>query len=359
MNMSCYREDVGLAFDRLTTFWQGGDIGRPAMLITVPRAEPIEAIPIMPEPVGWSTHYSTRDFDYRINLAARACINTHYLGEAIPHISPDLGPNCLALYLGCRGVEGIDTVWFEPFIDEPEQARFAFDPDNFYWDFTLRLAREQVEMGKGKFLTAFPDLIEGLDTLAAMRDTQTLLLDLMDRPAWVHQSLQTITERYFQYYDILYDLIKDERGGSHFWAWAPGRMAKFQCDFSAMISPDMFAEFMVPILQTMTERVDYCIYHWDGPSAIRHHDHLLALPGIDMIQWTPGAGAQSVADKQWWPLYHKTIDAGKKMALLQFPDIEGLRALKTEFGSKLKHFLISIQAQSRCEAEEILQIVSE
>ena len=354
-----YREDVDQAFDRLTTWWQGGDIGRPAMLITVPRERPIEPVPVMPEPVGWTSRYSTRNFEYRVNLAARACIQTDYLGEAIPQISPDLAPNCLALYLGCQGVEGEDTVWMEPCIERPETARFEFDPQNFYWNFTLRLAKKQLDIGQGKFLTSFPDLIEGLDTLAAMRGTQPLLVDLIDRPEWVHQALEQITDRYFEYYDILYNLIKDSREGSHFWAWAPGRVSKFQCDFSAMISPAMFKEFMVPILQRMSERVDYCLYHWDGPGAIPHHDHLLSLPKIDMIQWTPGAGAETVADQRWWPLYHKTIDAGKKMALLQFPGVDNLRLLKTEFGPKLKQFLISIQAESHAEAEAILEIVGE
>ena len=354
-----YREDVDGAYDRLTTWWQGGDIGRPVLLITSKRATPIEPIPIMAEPAGWSTRYSTSNFAYRVNLAARACINTDYWGEAIPQIAPDLGPNCLALYLGCRGVDGIDTVWFEPWIDEPETTAFIVDPRNFYWDFTLRLAQQQLALGQGKFLTSFPDLIEGLDTLAAMRGTQKLLFDLLDRPAWVQSALQQITARYFDYYDPLYELIKDERGGSHFWAWAPGRLAKLQCDFSAMISPAMFAEFMAPVLQAMTARLDYCIYHWDGPSALRHHDHLLALPRINAIQWTPGAAAVSVADKAWWPYYHKTIEAGKKMVLLQFPGVDQLRALKAEFGPKLKHFLISIEVQSRQAADALLQMVSE
>lgn len=359
MSPRLYRADADAAFARLTTWWQGGDIGRPVMLLTTKRAEPREPIPALPEPAGWSTRYSTRDFGYRINLAARACINTDYWGEAIPQIAPDLGPNCLALYLGCHGVEGLETVWFEPVIERPEDARFHFDGDNFYWNFTLRLAQAQLAIGQGKFLTAFPDLIEGLDTLAALRGTQPLLYDLIDRPHWVHTSLQQITERYFVYYDILYDLIKDDLGGSHFWAWAPGRLAKLQCDFSAMISPAMFKEFMVPVLQTMTDRLDYVIYHWDGPNALRHHDHLLALPGIDVIQWTPGAAAASVADKQWWPYYHKTIEAGKKLALLQFPSVEQLRTLKIEFGPKLKQFLFSMEAASPAAAEAILHLVSE
>ena len=160
MDALLYREDIAQVYDCLTTWWQGGDIGRPAMQLTIRRDEPIESIPQLPVPPSWVTHYSTGDFAYRANLAARACIHTQYLGEAVPHTSPDLGPNCLA--------------------------------------------REQLDLGAGKFLTAFPDLIEGLDTLAAMRGTQQLLIELLERPAWMQQSLRQITELYFRYYDALY-----------------------------------------------------------------------------------------------------------------------------------------------------------
>ncbi len=351
-----YRPDMDAVRERLTAWWNGGDLGRPAMQITAPREAPLEEIAAMPEPAGWLTHYSVSDYAYRVNLAARACIHTHYLGEAVPTVSPDLGPNCLALYLGCTGVDQPGTVWFEPCIDAPETARFAFDAGNFYWQFTLRLAREQAQMGRGKFLLSFPDLIEGLDTLAAMRGTQDLLIDLLERPEWVRDSLLKITSLYFNYYDILYKLIKDERGGSHFWVWAPGRVAKFQCDFSAMISPRMFGEFMAPVLREMTARVDYCLYHWDGPGAIPHHDHLLGIDEIDMLQWTPGAGANATVDPRWWPLYHKTVEAGKKV-MIGVDSVEGLGALKKEFGVKLKQFLINFSASSLAEGEQALELV--
>jgi len=82
---------------------------------------------------GWVTDYSTTDFAYRVNLSARACCRTHYLGEAVPHVAPDLAPNCLALYLGCKGVETVGTVWCKPCMTSPETARFKYCPDNFYW----------------------------------------------------------------------------------------------------------------------------------------------------------------------------------------------------------------------------------
>ena len=352
-----YREDMDEVRERLTTWWGGGDIGRPAMQITAPRPEPLEHVEPMPTPEGWVTDYSITDFAYRVNLSARACTRRFYLAEAVPCVAPDLAPNCLALYLGCRGVDMPGTVWCEPCIESPETARFEFDPENVYWQFSTRLGREQLRLGNGKFLIQFPDLIEGLDTLAAMRGTAELLVDLIERPQWVHACVDPITECYFQCYDRLYEMFKDEVGGSIFWAWAPGRMAKLQCDFSAMISPDMFGEFMAPVLRTMCARLDHCMYHWDGPGALEHHDHLLALDDLDMLQWTPGAGQEPTDHPCWWPYYHKTIDAGKKL-LIGCGSAESLKALKKEFGQGLKQFLIGMGAQSPAQAEELMRIAT-
>ena len=355
-----YRQDMDAVRARLRTWWDGGDIGGPVMQVTAPGAPVLEDIPRMPEPAGWITHYSTSNFAYRVNLSQRTGIGTHYLGEAVPVTSPDLGPGCLSLYLGCRGVDSPGTVWFEPCMSRPEDARFEYDPKNFYWDFTLRLAREQLRIGRGKFLLQFPDLIEGLDTLAAMRGTQELLEDLIERPDWVHSCLRQITDRYFHYYDILYNLIRDEIGGSVFWSYAPGRMAKFQCDFSAMISPDMFGEFMVPVLREMCQRVSYCIYHWDGPGAIPHHNHLLSIPDLKAIQWTPGSGVDREWHPRWWPMYHKTLDAGKGLWLGVYgATIDDLRALRKEFGHQLNRFVLVTRAETLAQAQEMIKVVSD
>ena len=353
-----YREDMDEVRKRLTTWWNGGDIGRPAMDVQAPRPEPIEHIEVMPEPEGWSSDYSTSSYEYRVNLAARACVNKYYLGEAVPVVAPDLGPGCLGLYLGCSGVETLGTVWFKPCMESPEDARFEFDPESFYWQFTLRLARDLLRMGKGKFLPKFVDLIEGLDTLAAMRGNAKLLVDLLERPDWVHGCLRQITDRYFDYYDILYDMFRDEVGGSYFWAWAPGRASKLQCDVSAMISPEMFGEFMVPVLTEMCERMPYSMYHWDGPGALPHHDHLLSIAGLPLIQWQPGAGQPPTWHRTWWPLYHKSFDGGKKM-LVRCETIEHLSGLKREFGEEFKQFYIWMETGSLKDAEESLRVASD
>jgi hypothetical protein len=153
-------------------------------------------------------------------------------------------------------------------------------------------------------------------------------------------------------------MMRDQVGGSVYWLWAPGRMAKFQCDFSAMISPAMFREFMVPVLTEMCERVSYCIYHWDGPGAIPHHDHLLSIPKLRMIQWTPGAGVETTGHKRWYHLYHKTIEAGKKV-FLYLETVAEFESLAREFGSKLKQFYLILSVPTLQEADRILALVSD
>jgi hypothetical protein len=149
-------------------------------------------------------------------------------------------------------------------------------------------------------------------------------------------------------------MLRDEVGGSHWWMWGPGRTVKLQCDFSAMISPAMFGEFMAPVLAEMCERVSYPFYHWDGPGAIPHHDHLLSIGPLRALQWVPGGGAVQCADPLWWPLYHKTIEAGKNV-FIHIWSKEQLLSLKREFGPKLQRFIINMSARTVKEAEELLR----
>ena len=357
-----YREDLDDVRARMRAWWRGEDIGRPVMMITCPATKPLEAIPYMSPPAGWLVDYSCRDYDYRVYLSKIQPGLRQYFGEALPIVSPLLAPGDLALYLGCYGKEMPNTVWCQPCIDDPEAAIFRFDPDNFYLQFALRLCREQVRLAQGKFFVCFPDFAAGLDTLAAMRGGEQLLVDLYDRPDWVRRSLRAITDLYFQYYDMFYEMIHDELGGIAYWAWAPGRLDKFQCDFSAMIGPEMFSEFMVPYLTEMCERVPYSMYHWDGANAVRHHDHLLSIPGLDLLQVGPGGeGAMGYPTDhpRWWPLIHKTLDAGKR-AYIGCCSIENFIALKREFGNRLHRCLIEIVTlQTAEEAYRLLDIASE
>ena len=249
----------------------------------------------------------------------------------------DLGPGSLALYLGSEPGFSWATVWFEACMkaDDPESFPFVkYDPENRWWKTHFDMVKYGAERAKGKGYMTVPDLVEGLDILAAMRDPQRLLYDLYDRPAWVHRWLDHLDGLYFDYFDRIYDVVKDENGGNSFTAfqvWAPGRMAKVQCDFCYLIGPDMFAEFVAPYLARQCARLDYSVYHLDGPACIPHVQHLVKIPKLNAIQWTPGAGAADLGDPCWYDLYHEVRAGGKGLLLLGVrPDL--IKPLLKEFG---------------------------
>ena len=108
----------------------------------------------------------------------------------------------------------------------------------------------------------------------------------------------------------------------------------------------------------MCQRVSYSVYHWDGPSAIPHLDHLLSIPRLNCIQWTPGAGAEGVLDRKWWPLFHRIIEAGKRVFAYADNAGEGLPAVKKEFGPRMNSFLIHCWAKDPGDSARLIESVT-
>jgi hypothetical protein len=130
----------------------------------------------------------------------------------------------------------------------------------------------------------------------------------------VHTSLAEINQAFFTSFDLIYEKIKDADGGNAFAAfqiWGPGKTAKLQCDFSAMISPRMFRTFVVPCLSSQAEWLDYSLFHLDGTTCIQHLDALLEIKALNAIEWTPQAGRPGGGSSEWFPLYRRIKAGGK------------------------------------------------
>lgn len=312
-----YNPNWNHAKKKFTGWWKGENSPTPLLQTLSHRNEPVEDVPEPPEPDLHEQRWL--DADWRIRSFEYRASRTLFGGDALPFFDPHLGPGTMALYLGCPPTWDERTVWYEPIYDDLKNAPLPeFDPDNRYFKWSLDTAREAKERLKGKALVAIPDLVEGMDILASLVGTEKLLYYMIDSPDVVHKFLERINELYFKFYDPIYEASKDEEGGSCFSAfsfWAPGRTAKVQCDMSAMISPDMFREFVQPYLREQCKKLDYAVYHWDGPDAISHLNALLEIDEIQAIQWTPGAGQPGPGNEIWWHLYKRIVDVGKSLMI--------------------------------------------
>ncbi|MEX0331828.1 MAG: hypothetical protein AB3N64_10435 [Puniceicoccaceae bacterium] len=268
-------------------------------------------------------------------------LSRHDFPESVlPIADTDIGPGSLCLFLGATALIEDDTVWFEPCWEEVEDVDeigpIHFNPDSHWWKITESTLRECVRLGDGKYLTGCPDLVENVDTLASLREPQNLLLDMLESPQWVEQKLQEATTAWIGAYGRIYDIIKLDDGSSAYGAfrlWGPGKVAKVQCDASAMFSEDMFRKFVVPELQRQCEWLDHSLYHLDGTQAVRHLDALLALEALDAIEWTPQAGIETGGNARWFPMYRRILEAGKSLQVVNVLEHEVkplLNAIGTE-----------------------------
>ncbi len=92
-----------------------------------------------------------------------------------------------------------------------------------------------------------------------------------------------------------------------------------QCDFSCMISREMFDEFQLPVLTEEINALKGNIYHFDGPDALQHTESLCSIDNLHMIQWQPGVGHY---DTDWTWLYEKIDSLGTGLVFQGFSGLD-------------------------------------
>jgi hypothetical protein len=334
MENDFWKSDWALTRERYEAWWQREGV---ILHLTAPRDEPrIPGIspdgiwggasgidPDYPltgqEPVSLETAWL--DPDRRVRLAEVHLARTFFGGEAFPYFDTHIGPGSLGLFLGAEAELAPDTVWYHPCITEPDtHPPLRFDPQQIWFVKHQAIIEAGLRRSEGRFLVGMPDLIENIDVLAALRGTQTLLVDMIERPGWVRQRVAEINAAYFAAFDHLFELIEDPWGGNAFCAfhiWGPGKTAKVQCDMAAMISPAMFGDFVVPVLSEQCAWLDYAMYHLDGTQAMIHLDQLLEIEALDAIEWTAQAGRPGGGDPVWYDLYRRILAGGKSVQIIE------------------------------------------
>lgn len=307
-----WKPDWGRARAVLASWWEGKSL---ALHVTAPRRVPWEEIP-PPPPADLRTRWL--DPRHRVQASLHHLSRTFHGGVAVPLVNTDAGgPGSLGLFLGAKGHLAETTVWYEPVIEDPEtHPPLCFDDSEEWWRIHEAVLREAEARSRGRCLVGFPDLIENVDTLAALRGNERLLMDMLERPTWVERRVEEINEAFFACFERIEALLRSPWKGNAWHAfgiWGPGRTAKVQCDFCCMISPAMFRRFVQPALTRQCAWLDYSLFHLDGTQAIPQLDNLLAIEPLRAIEWTPQAGLPGGGSPRWYDLYRRIRAAGKSV----------------------------------------------
>ena len=352
-----YKSDWENARSNLIKWWNGEGL---AIYLTVKRESPRFEI-VRPVPSG-NPELDWIDPNYRLALSEYEITWHDYWLEAFPYFDTQIGPGSLGIILGSKPHFVDETVWYKPIITDPQNYKIVeFKSDNnLIWQQHLSVIRKGLEKSNGRYLVGIPDLIENLDTLAALRGDQLLLIDLIEQPEWVLEKLAEINKAYFTVFELIFNLVKDQFGGnalSAFKIWGPGKTAKLQCDISATLSPRMFRKFALPYLTEQCDWLDYSLYHLDGTNCLQHLPLLLEINGLNAIEWTPQAGLPGGGSPNWFDLYKKIKEGGKSIQAVGVKPEEVVPLLNA-VGAKGVYLLLD-RSLSMTEADDFLKSIEE
>lgn len=276
--------------------------------------------------------------------------------DILPVANTQLGPGSLAAILGGVFEGGEDTIWIHPNPDFTDEIVFNLEHPN--WILHKELLKACKAKANGHYFVGMPDLMEGLDVLAALKGTDRVLLDTVMQPEILEQQMQQINDIYFKVFDELYDIIRegDEMAFCYFSSWAPGKMSKLQSDISTMISQDDYRRFVQPFIREQCQKIDYTLYHLDGVGAMHHLPALLEIEELNAIQWTPGVGEPQGGSPKWYDLYKKILACGKSV-MACWVTLDELKPLLDHIGADGVH--LEMDFHNEKEVEQAMRIVEE
>jgi hypothetical protein len=292
-----YKPDWDEATQRYRAWWAGEALDRCALWVTAPR----DGAPDLPPPPRPATpHARWTDLDYAATCNIYWMSRTFYGGEAFPVWTVGYpGHTAIPAFLGCPTELDFETGWWHPILrgDDfiEDVLRLRIDSGHPWWRFAVEALRRAARESGGRCIPSIGAFGGCGDTLAALRGTDRLLYDVVDRPEQVRDAEAYLMEMWCEVYDAFYAIVNAVSGGSTCWfgVWSPGKTYAAQNDFSYMISPRMFRDLFLPVIERQTRFLDHTVYHVDGVEAFAHVPALCELPRLQAIQILPGAGKPS------------------------------------------------------------------
>ena len=343
-----YNDNFDCAINNLEAFWEREDFGRPAMSIYAPKNDNDYRKP-------YNLEEQWMDPDFRYNRFKYHCENSYFGGEFLPTYFVNFGPGSLSPCIGGSFELSPTTIWLDTkkIIEDWENPPdFKLDRNSVIWQKTIEVTEKF--LADKNMITSMTDLGGICDIIASLRGTENLIYDLYDYPDEVKAAINRIDDLWKEAFDELNAIISQKQEYFTSWIGIASKKPWFpiQCDFSAMLSPALFEEFVLPSLVKHANHLPRSIYHLDGITEIPHLDMILDIERLNGIQWVPGAGKPDVTSSEWFPLYKRIQEKGKNLVLLE-ADPAGIENLLNNIDRK--GVFIFAKTKNREEADELIK----
>lgn len=284
-----YKSNWNDAFARMMAWWAGDGLDRPVLIPYLRK----DGAPKFTPACDPGTQ-ADRDLSEEYRLAADRYFLEwrHFHAETAPYAGTAYGSSLctLAAMAGARVHYTPDTgtAWIQEEPDLYSRDLPEFHEDSPPYAFAVRMIRRHAETFGYDCILGADVMLDPLTTLSMMRGAGNLCMDLVERPDMVRRWADRLGEMFLRIaagYRVARALQGRREHYNWTGIWAPGDLEALQCDFSAMLSPEMFRAFAMPHLERQAAFYDYALWHLDGPDEIRHLEDICSVPRLRAIQW--------------------------------------------------------------------------
>lgn len=311
-----YKPDFERARRYWDAFWAHEIIDRPAAIVRVDAQQRGYYVS--------SVQSISGDFDESIRTIDEYLDSTKFLGEAMPGFRPGFGPDQMAGFCGAPIIVSPDstsTSWSQKIVEDwTEALPLTIAEDNVAWRRMKQYHEAAERYIRGKGLLYNIDMHSNIDLLEGLRGAQRLLFDIIDTPELVERAMADARRLFIKVYDEFWQYGDKDQLGSTSWLnlYSRGKYNPIQADFICLLSPELVRKFVLPALEEEAAFLDNACFHLDGPDALKHLDDILAIDGIEAIQWVPGEGNKPQIE--WPEVLGKIHAAGRATIIYASPD---------------------------------------
>lgn len=303
-----FKPDLSEAARRYEAYYSAEIIDRPVVQVTAPRKPGAD--------IWYAPSYHDLVFgDMRpiLDSMLEHGADTYYGGEAVPSCYLSFAPDAIAVFCGAElrwNEASGDTNWSVPFVDRWEDVLpLRFDEQDPLWTRQLEFYDLAADRLEGTMLLRGLDWHTNMDLLAAIRGPDRLCIDLVEQPEMIDEAVKSARQIFPQVWAKIVEAGRMRERGFCNCLYSMDGADILQCDFGAMIGPEMFERWALPALEEEAALVKNVYYHWDGPTQLVHEDLLCRNKGIYTIQYQMGAGRGNPID--YLELYQRLQSKGK------------------------------------------------
>jgi hypothetical protein len=167
----------------------------------------------------------------------------------------------------------------------PEQSESWLEKYGEFLDFLIKHFGDRYPIGQS--------ILRGpLDMAAAAFGDENLLYQFFDQPELVKEFLAIGTEIFLSFIDVQNQKLQPLNDGyviGTYYIWTPGKNIRLQEDAMALLSPDLYQEFVYPLDCQIASSAVYTLFHLHA-TGLHLLDFMLQNEGIKIVQVSKDEG---------------------------------------------------------------------